>query len=67
VETVNSDDPSYFGGYILANYCAVQEAFDLTVDEWEGIVTASIEGSWCAATRKEEMHQILDTHMKAHA
>lgn len=65
--SINSDDPSYFGGYILANYCAVHEAFDLTVEEWAGIVTASIEGSWCSETRKGEMLKILDSHMKAHA
>jgi adenosine deaminase len=65
--SLNSDDPSYFGGYILANYCAVHEAFNLSVEEWAGIVTASIEGSWCSAARKEEMLQVLDGHMRAHA
>jgi adenosine deaminase len=31
--TVNSDDPAYFGGYINANYAAVQRAFDLSKDD----------------------------------
>ncbi|KAI9814166.1 MAG: adenine deaminase [Pycnora praestabilis] len=53
--SINSDDPAYFGGYILANYCAVQEAFGLTIQEWEKIVMASIEGSWCGEKRKEEL------------
>ena len=26
--TINSDDPAYFGGYVGANYAAVQQAFD---------------------------------------
>ena len=30
--TVNSDDPSYFGGYVAANYAAIQEGLDF-VDE----------------------------------
>jgi adenosine deaminase len=33
----------------------VQEAFDLSVDEWETICRASIRGSWCSDQRKEEM------------
>ena len=31
--TVNSDDPSYFGGYINENFIAVQQALDLTMAE----------------------------------
>ncbi|ODU31349.1 adenosine deaminase, partial [Sphingopyxis sp. SCN 67-31] len=31
--TVNSDDPSYFGGYVNANYTAVADALDLSRDE----------------------------------
>lgn len=54
--SINSDDPAYFGNnYILDNYVAVQDAFDLTVDEWKVICRNSIEGSWCAQGRKEEL------------
>jgi adenosine deaminase len=31
--TVNSDDPSYFGGYVNENFIAVQEALMLTEAE----------------------------------
>src|SRR3546814_7469129 len=31
--TVNSDAPSYFGGYVTANYQAVADAHDLSQDE----------------------------------
>lgn len=58
--SINSDDPAYFGGYILDNYCAVQEAFHLTKKEWEGIVAASISGSWCDDNRKEAMLSLLN-------
>ncbi|KAE9971291.1 hypothetical protein BLS_003853 [Venturia inaequalis] len=58
--SINSDDPSYFGGnYILDNYCAVHEEFDLSVTEWESVCRAGIEGSWCTQSRKEEMLEIL--------
>ena len=50
--SINSDDPAYFGGYILENYCAVHDAFDLSIDEWERIATHAIEGSWCGSHRK---------------
>lgn len=54
--SLNSDDPAYFGNnYILDNYRAVQEAFELSVDDWETICRASIRGSWCSDQRKEEM------------
>ncbi|KAK1964854.1 adenosine deaminase [Colletotrichum sublineola] len=53
--SINSDDPAYFGGYILENYCAVQEAFGLSVDEWRVIATGAVEGSWCSEERKREL------------
>lgn len=54
--SINSDDPAYFGGnYCLANYCAVQEAFDLGVEEWRWICESGIRGSWCGEERKEEL------------
>lgn len=53
---VNSDDPAYFGAYTLDTFCAVQDAFDLTVKEWELIAGNSIEGSWCDEGRKRELH-----------
>ena len=53
-------DPAYFGGnYILDNYCAVQEQFNLSVAEWGGICRAGIEGSWCSQRRKDEMLAVL--------
>ncbi|KAH7128284.1 hypothetical protein B0J11DRAFT_266422 [Dendryphion nanum] len=57
--SINSDDPAYFGGYVLDNYVAVQEAFGLSVQEWERIARAGIEGSWCSDERKGEMLKVL--------
>ena len=54
-------DPAYFGGhYILDNYCAVEEAFSLTVEEWTSICKASIGGSWCSTDRKNELLASLE-------
>lgn len=55
--SINSDDPAYFGGYILDNYCAVQEAFGLSIQEWKYIADGAIEGSWCDDARKAELLQ----------
>nr|OQO19835.1 hypothetical protein B0A51_15149 [Rachicladosporium sp. CCFEE 5018] len=66
--SLNSDDPAYFGGnYIGANYCAVQEAFGLTVKEWEGIALAGVRGSWCRDVRREEMVQRVVRFVAQHA
>jgi adenosine deaminase len=53
--SINSDDPAYFGGYILDNYCAIQEAFGLSLKEWRLIAERSIEGSWCGDARKKAL------------
>ncbi|KAM0713810.1 hypothetical protein Q7P37_010772 [Cladosporium fusiforme] len=54
--SINSDDPAYFGdNYILSNYLAVHEAFDLSVEAWETVCRNSIHGSWCSEQRKEEI------------
>ncbi|KAF2265236.1 adenosine deaminase [Lojkania enalia] len=53
--SINSDDPAYFGGYILDNYCAIQEHFDLSIQEWKRIARAGIDGSWCSERRKKQI------------
>ncbi|KAF6217568.1 hypothetical protein HO133_006670 [Letharia lupina] len=61
--SINSDDPAYFGGYILDNYCAVQEAFNLTAREWAAITKAAVEGSWCNYSRKQYLLEQLNETM----
>ena len=59
--SINSDDPAYFGGhYVLDNYCAVQEAFALSVEEWAGVVEAGVRGSWCGEEKKDEILALLE-------
>jgi len=64
--SLNSDDPAYFGGYILKNYYAVQAAFDLSVQEWKTIAENSIHGSWCGKERKDELLGLLEECMRKH-
>ena len=58
--SLNSDDPAYFDGYVLDVYCAVQEAHDLAVDEWETVARNALEGSWCGEERKAEIRAEVD-------
>jgi adenosine deaminase len=44
--TVNSDDPSYFGGYVNDNYLAIADALDLTHSEIEQLGRNSFIGSF---------------------
>lgn len=46
VATVNSDDPAYFGGYVVDNYIAVRDALDLTQDEIVTLAKNSITASF---------------------
>ena len=55
------------GVYILNNYCAVQEAFNLSMEEWRTIVSNSIHGSWIGEKRKSELLGLLDACMNKHA
>lgn len=64
--SINSDDPAYFGGYILNNYCAVQGAFDLSIAEWTTIAKNSIEGSWTSEKRKADLVAMVDSCVSKH-
>jgi adenosine deaminase len=58
--SINSDDPAYFGGYILENYCALQDVFNLSVREWGGIAQGAVLGSWCSEQRKKELLEEIE-------
>ncbi|MFC6051545.1 adenosine deaminase [Acinetobacter sp. Ac_877] len=52
--TVNSDDPSYFGGYMNDNFIAITEALDLTTDELKQLAINSFEASFISREDKEK-------------
>lgn len=52
---VNSDDPSYFGGYALDNYLAVERALGLSRDELAQLARNSIQGSFLAPEDKQRL------------
>ncbi|MDQ9833928.1 adenosine deaminase [Acinetobacter soli] len=52
--TVNSDDPSYFGGYMNDNFVAIQDALDLSQDELKQLAINSFEASFISDEQKQK-------------
>lgn len=52
--TVNSDDPSYFGGYMNDNFIAIQQALDLSNDELKQLAIHSFEASFISDNEKQK-------------
>ena len=50
--TVNSDDPAYFGGYVLENYLAVQQGLDLSAEQVRQLARNSFEASFIPAQQR---------------
>lgn len=57
--TVNSDDPSYFGGYVTENYLACQQALDLSRADLIRLAKNSFEASFLPAAEKEKHLKVL--------
>lgn len=52
--TVNSDDPSYFGGYMNDNFVAIQQALDLSNEELKQLSINSFEASFISDEEKQK-------------
>ncbi len=61
--TVNSDDPSYFGGYINDNYIQTAEALDLTQGELAELARNSFTGAFVDRIRRAELLRSLDKYV----
>jgi adenine deaminase len=57
--TVNSDDPAYFGGYLLANYLGVQEALELSRADLTLLARNSIEASFLSPADKRRWFEAI--------
>ena len=54
---VNSDDPPYFGGYLMDNFAAMEAALGLESDQAKQLVANSIRSSFLPVARKEDLLQ----------
>lgn len=61
--TINSDDPAYFGGYLLDNYMACAQALGLDERELAALAENSLLASFLPPRRKralvEKLHAVL--------
>ena len=62
--SINSDDPAYFGGYILDNYKVVHTRFGFSMEQWKIIAINGIKGSWCDDNRKQELYELVEVVYK---
>jgi len=60
--TVNSDDPAYFGGYVLENYLAVQQGLGLSRAELTQLACNSFEASFLAPAEKRRWLAAIDAY-----
>jgi adenosine deaminase len=65
--TVNSDDPAYFGGYVLENYLAVQRGLGLSRDELAVLARNSIEASFLEDRAKLRWFAAIDAYARSSA
>lgn len=64
--TVNSDDPSYFGGYMNDNFIQISDALNLTYEEIVSVVKNGFDGAYIKPSRKAILMSELDACVKRH-
>jgi adenosine deaminase len=63
--TINSDDPAYFGGYLLENYTRTAEAVGLTREEVATLARNSFTGSFLGEAEKAQHLTAIDRYVSA--
>ncbi|SEG68250.1 adenosine deaminase [Marinobacterium lutimaris] len=58
--TINSDDPAYFGGYLLQNYIAVRDALGMTEAQAIQLARNSINASFLSEAEKAPHLEALE-------
>lgn len=61
--TVNSDDPSYFGGYMTENFEALASSLNMNQAQARKLVENSIVGSFCSEHRKQQLFALLHRYV----
>jgi adenosine deaminase len=62
--TVNSDDPAYFGGYLLENFVAIERGLDLTQAELTTLARNSFEASFLEPADKRHWQTAIDSYVR---
>jgi adenine deaminase len=64
--TVNSDDPAYFGGYVLENYLAIQRGLGLSYADLALLASNSFEASFLAPDEKRRWMAAVAAYATTH-
>jgi adenosine deaminase len=64
--TVNSDDPAYFGGYVLENFLALERGLALTLQQLTTLARNSFEASFLDAPTKSRWLAAVDAYASEH-
>ena len=64
IVTVNSDDPAFFGGYLNANYIAIQKALNLSQDDIVQLAKNSYIASYLPESEKLKGIQEIDSYVQ---
>jgi adenine deaminase len=59
--TVNSDDPAYFGGYVLANYLQTAAALNLSESDIITLTKNGFEASFISDEEKQAYYKAIDS------
>jgi adenosine deaminase len=60
--TVNSDDPAYFGGYLVANFLALERGLGLSRTELTTLARNSIEASFLEDSAMRHWYRAIDAY-----
>jgi len=64
--TINSDDPSYFGGYMTDNFLAVANAHPMSKAELAQFTFNAIEASFISASEKSRLRLTTEQYLAQH-
>jgi len=64
--TINSDDPSYFGGYMTDNFLAVANAHPMTKAELTQFTLNAIEASFISDSEKQRLSDETTRYLQQH-
>ena len=67
VVTINSDDPAYFGGYLLDNYRLVQRLLGLDIPQMARLAKNSFTASFISDQEREAYFSMIDVEVQREA
>jgi adenosine deaminase len=64
--TINSDDPSYFGGYIIDNYKSITKSLGLSKGDLQVLARNGFKASFAPDSKKKKWVQLVDDYCDNH-